>query len=31
MEAFFNFITELFDRISGFIMDILKKTGVVDE
>lgn len=31
MDQFFAFITDLFDKISTFVMDILKKTGVIGE
>lgn len=31
MEAFFAFFTDLFDKISKFVMDILTKTGVIGE
>lgn len=31
MDQFFAFITDLFDKISKFIMDILAKSGVIGE
>lgn len=31
MENFFDFITNLFTQISNFVMDILKKAGVIAE
>lgn len=31
MEAFFAFFTDLFDKISKFVMDILTKTGVLPQ
>ncbi len=30
MEAFFNFIKDLFDRIVELVMGILNKTGAIE-